>query len=73
MRLQLELFVDDVERSLAFYNAVLGFRVKDRKEDGYTALALGTPRSRSNGAGACRPTTRSRPDPASRSGAASRW
>ncbi len=41
MRLQLELFVDDVERSLAFYTAVLGFEVVRQAQDGYTALALG--------------------------------
>ena len=41
MKLQLELFVEDVERSLAFYTGVLGFEVLKRKEDGYTALAQG--------------------------------
>ena len=41
MKLQLELFVEDVERSLAFYTGVLSFEVLKRKEDGYTALAQG--------------------------------
>ena len=41
MKLQLELFVEDVERSVAFYTGVLGFEVLKRKEDGYTALAQG--------------------------------
>ena len=41
MKLQLELFVEDVERSVDFYTGVLGFEVLKRKEDGYTALAQG--------------------------------
>lgn len=41
MRLQLKLFVDDVERSLAFYTGVLDFRVSEQAEDGFTALARG--------------------------------
>ncbi len=41
MKLQLELFVEDVDRSVAFYTGVLGFDVLKRKEDGYTALARG--------------------------------
>lgn len=41
MRLQLELFVDDIERALAFYTGVLGFQVGKQTEDGYTALARG--------------------------------
>lgn len=41
MRLQLELFVDDVERSRSFYAGVLGFQVGTQAEDGYAALAHG--------------------------------
>ena len=41
MRLQLELFVEDVERSAVFYTGVLGFQIEKRNEDGYTALTRG--------------------------------
>lgn len=41
MRLQLEFFVDDIERSLAFYTEVLGFQIRAQGEDGYIALARG--------------------------------
>ena len=41
MRLHLELFVDDVGRSAAFFTGVLGFRIVKQTMDGYTALARG--------------------------------
>ncbi|GIE76535.1 hypothetical protein Aph02nite_24850 [Actinoplanes philippinensis] len=40
MRLRMELFVDDLEVSVAFYTGMLGFQV-DRRSDGYAALRRG--------------------------------
>ena len=40
MRLRMELFVDDLDVSVAFYLDVLGFEV-DRRESGYASLRRG--------------------------------
>jgi catechol 2,3-dioxygenase-like lactoylglutathione lyase family enzyme len=40
-RLRLELFVNDVPKSVAFYNDVLGFDTV-REEKGYASMRLGT-------------------------------
>ena len=41
MRLRMELFVDDLDASVAFYGGVLGFRV-DRRDEGYVSMRRGT-------------------------------
>jgi lactoylglutathione lyase len=41
MRLRLELFVDDVEASVAFYSGVLGFRI-ERRDDDYISIRRGS-------------------------------
>lgn len=41
MRLRLELFVNDLDRSSAFYVEALGFTV-ERREDGYRQLRAGS-------------------------------
>ncbi len=40
MFLRLELFVDDIARSIAFYKSVLGFEI-DREEPGYASIRNG--------------------------------
>ena len=40
-RLRMELFVDDLDVSVAFWRDVLGFTV-DRRDDGYASLRRGT-------------------------------
>jgi ketosteroid isomerase-like protein/uncharacterized glyoxalase superfamily protein PhnB len=40
MRLRMELFVDDLDVTVAFYSELLGFRV-DRRTDGYASLSRG--------------------------------
>ncbi|MGX6604752.1 VOC family protein [Micromonosporaceae bacterium Da 78-11] len=40
MRLRMELFVDDLDVSIAFYTGLLGFRVT-RRDDGYASLSRG--------------------------------
>lgn len=42
MRLRLELFVEDVARSLAFYVDVLGFAIAAEGEGGYVQLQRGS-------------------------------
>lgn len=41
MRLRMELFVDDLDASVAFYDRALGFRV-DRRDEGYVSMRRGT-------------------------------
>ncbi|MCP2329275.1 catechol 2,3-dioxygenase-like lactoylglutathione lyase family enzyme [Hamadaea flava] len=41
MRLRMELFVDDLDASIAFYTHILGFRMM-RREGGYASLRNGT-------------------------------
>jgi catechol 2,3-dioxygenase-like lactoylglutathione lyase family enzyme len=41
VRLRIELFVDDLDVSVAFYGDVLGFRV-ERRDEGYVSLRRGT-------------------------------
>ena len=41
MRLRLELFVDDLDTSVAFRRDVLGFTV-DRRDEGYASLRRGS-------------------------------
>jgi lactoylglutathione lyase len=41
VRLRMELFVDDVEASVAFYGGVLGFWV-ERRDDDYISMRRGT-------------------------------
>lgn len=41
MSLRLELFVHDLEQSIAFYSDILGFDVQRREAD-YTSLRCGT-------------------------------
>ena len=41
MRLRLELFAEDIARSIDFYTRVLGFAVLRQDASGYTALANG--------------------------------
>jgi lactoylglutathione lyase len=40
LRLRLELFVDDLDRSVAFYTGLLGFDL-DRRDAGYASLRRG--------------------------------
>jgi lactoylglutathione lyase len=40
MRLRIELFVDNLDASIAFYTELLGFRV-ERRADGYASLRRG--------------------------------
>ena len=41
MRLRMELFVDDLDASVAFYGDVLGLRV-ERRDEGYVSMRRGT-------------------------------
>jgi catechol 2,3-dioxygenase-like lactoylglutathione lyase family enzyme len=68
MKLHVEFFVEDLERSRNFYTSVLGFTITRQKDDGFTELRRGSATLALNSDTILKPDHPARPGPAERIG-----
>lgn len=68
MKLHVEFFVEDLQRSRDFYMQVLGFRITRQKDDGFTELSRGSATLALNSDTVLNPDHPARPAPSERIG-----